>query len=414
MDLIRATFDLFYDGIKPFVFRLTKDDPQRAHELFAFFCGFLHESYLGGLVLDNESNELHPPFELSNAAGFNKNGDFPIYIPIFEAVRRVHEAGFKNLGVMLPLVTDVGQVRKAKKIFKKETGLIPLKDIEFGIMIETPASVQIIEELCKEGISFVSFGTNDSWEGNSRPSVRRYPGTESLVNWMGLPGEGAEAVAQNLVRYGDHGVPITINFMSTPGKQGDELLEDLEGTVLMTRDLPYVDRFELNISCPNTHAGGGSLDARDENLRMLDAMLTLVGCEVHLDQEIYLKVSPDSTESDVDDTLAVIGDHRVSGIVTTNTSTNHDRRFIPVSPLIDGSQVGGASGNAVYDDSLRTQGLYSVRRGYKDLRLIACGGINSLGKIAERIEYGASGIQIYTPLVFSGPRLLRQIRMGSW
>jgi len=79
----------------------------------------------------------------------------------FEAIRRVHEAGFKNLGVMLPLVTDEGQVRKAKKIFKKQTGLIPLKDIEFGIMIETPASVQIIEELCKEGISFVSFGTND-------------------------------------------------------------------------------------------------------------------------------------------------------------------------------------------------------------------------------------------------------------
>ena len=79
----------------------------------------------------------------------------------FEAVRRIHEAGFMNLGIMLPLVTDVGQVRKAKKMFKKETGLIPLKDIEFGVMIETPASVQIIEELCKEGISFASFGTND-------------------------------------------------------------------------------------------------------------------------------------------------------------------------------------------------------------------------------------------------------------
>jgi len=79
----------------------------------------------------------------------------------FEAVKRVHEGGYKNLGIMLPLVTGVDQVKEAKKIFKESTGIEPLKEIDFGIMIETPASVQIIEELCNEGISFVSFGTND-------------------------------------------------------------------------------------------------------------------------------------------------------------------------------------------------------------------------------------------------------------
>lgn len=79
----------------------------------------------------------------------------------FEAIKRVHTAGYGNLGVMLPLVTDTDQVHQAKKIFKESTGITPVKDIAFGIMVETPAAVQMIEEMCEEGISFVSLGTND-------------------------------------------------------------------------------------------------------------------------------------------------------------------------------------------------------------------------------------------------------------
>jgi len=79
----------------------------------------------------------------------------------YEAVKRVHDAGFTNIGIMIPLVTSVEQIHEAKKIFKEATGMEPIKDIDFGVMIETPASVQIIEEICKEGVSFVSFGTND-------------------------------------------------------------------------------------------------------------------------------------------------------------------------------------------------------------------------------------------------------------
>ena len=78
----------------------------------------------------------------------------------YKAVKAAHEE-YPELGIMIPLVTDVEQVRKAKEIFKETTGLEPTKDIEFGIMIETPASVYMIRELCEEGISFASIGTND-------------------------------------------------------------------------------------------------------------------------------------------------------------------------------------------------------------------------------------------------------------
>ena len=78
----------------------------------------------------------------------------------FTAIRELHYEGLKNIGVMLPFVIRVEEVQKAKAIMR-EVGLEPVKAIDFGVMIETPAACWIIEELCKEGISFVSFGTND-------------------------------------------------------------------------------------------------------------------------------------------------------------------------------------------------------------------------------------------------------------
>ena len=78
----------------------------------------------------------------------------------FQAIKKIHDEGLKNVGVMLPFLSSVSELQKAKEI-AKSVGLEPQKDIQFGVMIETPASVWIIEELCKEGMDFVSFGTND-------------------------------------------------------------------------------------------------------------------------------------------------------------------------------------------------------------------------------------------------------------
>ncbi|MBI4151846.1 phosphoenolpyruvate synthase [Candidatus Woesearchaeota archaeon] len=78
----------------------------------------------------------------------------------FQAIRELHYEGLKNIGVMLPFVIRVEEVRKAKEIMR-EVGLEPCTAVDFGVMVETPAACWIIEDICKEGISFVSFGTND-------------------------------------------------------------------------------------------------------------------------------------------------------------------------------------------------------------------------------------------------------------
>ena len=78
----------------------------------------------------------------------------------FEAIKKVHDEGFTNVGVMLPLVTDVEQIKRSKEILK-DVGLEPCENIDFGVMVETPAAVQIIKEICEEGVDFISLGTND-------------------------------------------------------------------------------------------------------------------------------------------------------------------------------------------------------------------------------------------------------------
>jgi len=78
----------------------------------------------------------------------------------FKAIRRLVDEGLTNIGVMVPLVQHPDELKEAKRI-ASENGLIPHKDLKFGIMVETPASALIIDEFIEEGLDFISFGTND-------------------------------------------------------------------------------------------------------------------------------------------------------------------------------------------------------------------------------------------------------------
>jgi len=341
MNLLRKTFDFAYDTFKTSLFDLTGNDPELPHEVFIKFSKALSNLGLEKTLLDNDSNYVNPGFHISNAAGFNKNAE-------------VSPNLLKYLGFDRVVIGTV---------------------------------------------------TYDPWKGNDRPRMVRFPETESLVNWMGLPGIGAEKVAERLSNYIDTKVPLTINLMSTPGKKGDAVLKDLEGTVKAFKFFPFVDRFELNISCPNTHSSSGKIDARKEYQKQLADMLEIVLSTSFPEKQTYLKVSPDLDAEGVNEILEVSNDYKVTGFTTTNTTTNHDSRFIINSP-----GKGGASGNAVYESSLRVQKEFNSRIKDNEYRLIACGGINSLERAKERMAYGASEIQIFTPLIFKGPKLLRTLR----
>ncbi len=348
MKLMRIGFDAFYDTIKPIVFQVTKNNPEKAHDFFAWACRTLHETDFAKFILNNRYNKRDLGFTLANAAGFNKDAEIPPSI--------LNLLGFDRV--------VIGTV------------------------------------------------TGEEWEGNDkekayygRQRIIRFPDTGSMVNWLGLPGIGVERVTERLREYGDHGVPITINLMATPNKKGDKALKDLEKTMIYSIGVPHVDRFELNISCPNTSDEQGNLDARKEYQRQARDMIEAVCRIKDSTQDLDVKVSPNLTERGVDDTLEFIDCAKVRALTTTNSTTDYNPFYI--TEHVD---KGGGSGNAVYFDSLRVQKLFRMKSRGTGLKFNACGGINSMERVAERVVYGATEIQSLTPNIFSGTKLQRRIR----
>jgi len=116
------------------------------------------DEYKGLKGADKEPKETNP---MIGWHGIRRGlDDQEILKAEFKAIKMLHDKGYKNVGVMIPFVIRAEEVKKAKEICKS-VGLEPRKDVEFGVMIETPGSCMIIEELCNEGIDFISFGTND-------------------------------------------------------------------------------------------------------------------------------------------------------------------------------------------------------------------------------------------------------------
>lgn len=110
-------------------------------------------------TLEGGSDEPEEENPMLGWRGIRRSLDQPGFLRAeFEAIKKVHDMGLKNVGVMIPLVTRVDEVRKAKEILDD---VFDDEYVEFGVMIETPASVWVIEDICKLGIDFVSFGTND-------------------------------------------------------------------------------------------------------------------------------------------------------------------------------------------------------------------------------------------------------------
>jgi pyruvate,water dikinase len=93
--------------------------------------------------------------------GIRRELDEPeILLAEFKAIKKLHEQGYTNLGIMLPLLQHPDELKEAKKI-ARQAGLKPQENIEFGMMVETPAAALTIEDFIAEGLDFISFGTND-------------------------------------------------------------------------------------------------------------------------------------------------------------------------------------------------------------------------------------------------------------
>ncbi|MDR2624566.1 MAG: phosphoenolpyruvate synthase [Methanobrevibacter sp.] len=112
-------------------------------------------------TLEGGENEPHEHNPMLGWRGIRRELDEPeILAAEFKAIKKLHDKGYTNVGVMVPLVQHPSELKKAKDI-AESVGLRPHVDVEFGIMVETPGAALIIEEFIDVGLDFISFGTND-------------------------------------------------------------------------------------------------------------------------------------------------------------------------------------------------------------------------------------------------------------
>jgi dihydroorotate dehydrogenase len=235
--------------------------------------------------------------------------------------------------------------------------------------------------------------------GNPKPRVFRLPGDRSLINRLGSPSEGAEAVASRLRTRRPPGVVLGVNLGKQKETPLERAAEDYER--LMAIFAPLADYLAINVSSPNTEGlrrlqGREYLDgllSRGSTRR--DALAEEIGRRVPL----LVKLSPDLDDAELEDALGVIESRGIDGVIATNTTTRRDGL---VSNLA--TETGGLSGAALTARSTEiVRRIHELTSG--KLPIVACGGVMGPDDAREKLDAGASLVQLYTGVVYEGPGL---------
>lgn len=249
------------------------------------------------------------------------------------------------------------------------------------------------------GFGFEEVGslTAKAYGGNPRPRLYRLPEHRSLRVNYGLKNFGAAAVHEYL-RPLKFAFPVGISIAKTNApatSQVDIGIQDYFFTYQTFQDLGSY--FTINISCPNT-CEEKPIFAEPENLDLLLGKLF----SIPKTKPVFIKLSPDLPESQVQELLSVCQKYPVDGFVCTNlTKVN---KFGHVGK-------GGFSGKAVEEptDQLITK-VYKFYQGR--IIIIGCGGVFSAEDAYRKIRLGASLIQLITGMIYQGPQLISQINFG--
>lgn len=262
------------------------------------------------------------------------------------------------------------------------------------------------------GFGFEEVGsiTGEYCEGNPRPRLWRLPKSRSLVVYYGLKNDGAQAIASRL-RGRSFKLPVGINIAKTNCRETADTQGGLQDYLKAYKAFSDIgDYYTINISCPN--AFGGEPFSTPEKL---DLLLTEID-KVPATKPIFIKISPNHTEAELDRFIEICDRHNISGFVCTNL--NKDR----ANPLIKDKNIpekGSLSGKVVEDISNKTI-AYLYRKTYgsssrnqtRRYIIIGTGGIFSAEDAYKKIRLGASLVQLITGMIFEGPQLISEINHG--
>ncbi|KXU37918.1 dihydroorotate dehydrogenase [Cephaloticoccus primus] len=243
--------------------------------------------------------------------------------------------------------------------------------------------------------------------GNERPRVFRFPNERAVINRMGFNNEGAESVALRLARQpvpSARRIPLGINLGKSKLASLDQAVNDYLGSFALLAD--YADYLVLNVSSPNTPDLRKLQD--EERLRELLAAVTAANRRRAESpglrpKPILLKIAPDLSAPQIDRVLEVIAEFGLDGIIATNTTLER-----PPGPLTQAEQAGGLSGAPLRERATEVI-RYIARETGGRLPIIAVGGIMDRASATEKLDAGATLLQLYTGLIYRGPFLAAEL-----
>lgn len=235
--------------------------------------------------------------------------------------------------------------------------------------------------------------------GNAKPRMFRYPAQEAVINRMGFNNEGAERIAARFSKKpkpGQRRIPVGINLGKTKLTPLEDAVQDYLASFAQLAD--YADYLVLNVSSPNTPDLRKLQD--EDRLRELLGAVTAANRarteEGRPRKPILLKIAPDLTFPQIDAVLGAIAEFGLDGIIATNTTLARPGVFANVD------QQGGLSGRPLREHSTEII-RYISRSTSGRLPIIGVGGICDAVSAGEKLDAGATLVQIYTGMIFRGP-----------
>lgn len=356
--------------------------------------------------ISKEEEELYPLFFVLIFAQILRRM-YKLLKPIFFKFdpESVHHFVFKMMKVSLntPIV---------KSIFKSAYTLEDkrLEREVFGLKFKNPVGLaagfdkdaKLLNELENLGFGFIELGTvtPEAQEGNPRKRLFRLIGDEAIINRMGFNNQGVKAMVEKLKQRNTNivvGGNIGKMTASTPDQYTGDYME------CFTALHPYVDYFTVNVSCPNvgSHA---KLQDKDYLVELLNTLQDYNKKQKKV-KPILLKIAPDLNKIQLDEMVELVGETKIDGIIASNTSTN--REGLKANNL-DEIGNGGLSGKPLTKRSTEVI-RYLSEKSNGSFPIIGVGGIQSAKDALDKLEAGASLVQVYTGYIYRGPALVKEI-----
>lgn len=271
-----------------------------------------------------------------------------------------------------------------------------------GLAAGYDKDARVNEAMRRFGFGFVEIGTVTPrpQPGNPKPRVFRLEEDRAIINRMGFNNGGLDAAVDRLSRRPRSGI-VGVNL----GKNRDSSDAAADYAEGIRRAAGVANYLVINISSPNT-PGLRELQRRANLESLLCTLLRAregSGCRVPL----LVKIAPDLTSAEREDVASVVLQAGIDGLIVSNTTVDRPGGLASRNA----EQVGGLSGRPLFVPSTALLSeMYRLTGGR--LPLIGVGGIDNASDAYAKIRAGASLVQLYTALVFTGPRLASRIKAG--